>query len=109
MNWQDYITVNLNVCHGQACINGTRIPASVVLDNLAAGLTTEEIVASYPALTHDSIQAAIAYMKEIELRAQGINEAQAAELRARLATFEEDWESPAMEMYDDYDAAKLRL
>lgn len=64
MNWQDYITVDPNICHGQACINGTRIPVSVVLDNLAAGLTFEELVASYPSLAHDSIQAAIAYMKE---------------------------------------------
>ncbi len=117
MNWQDYITVNPNICHGQACINGTRIPASVVLDNLAAGLTFEEIVASYPSLAHDSIRAVIAYLKEnqlfdpehVDLRAQGISEAQAAELRARLATFAEDWESPAMEMYDDYDAAKPHL
>jgi uncharacterized protein (DUF433 family) len=117
MNWQDYITVNPNICHGQARIHGTRIPASVVLDNLAAGPTFEEIVASYPSLTHESIQAAIAYVKEnrlfepeyVDLRAQGINEAQAAELRARPATFAEDWGSPTMEMYDDYDTAKPRL
>jgi uncharacterized protein (DUF433 family) len=90
MDWQDYITVNPNICHGQACINGTRIPVSVVLDNLAAGLTTEELVVSYPSLTYDSIQAAIAYVEEnrlfhpeyVDLRAQGISEAQAAELRA---------------------------
>lgn len=34
-NWQDYITVDPSVCHGKACITGTRIMASVVLDNLA--------------------------------------------------------------------------
>lgn len=45
----------------------------------------------------------------IDLRARGIDEAQAAELRARLATFTEDWESPEMSIYDDYDAAKARL
>ena len=37
MNWKDYITVDPNVCHGEACLRGTRIMASVVLDNLAAG------------------------------------------------------------------------
>jgi hypothetical protein len=45
----------------------------------------------------------------IDLRARGINEAHAAELRARLATFAEDWDSPEMAIYDDYDAAKARL
>jgi len=43
------------------------------------------------------------------LRALGIDEAQAADLRARLATFVEDWESPEMNIYDDYDAAKASL
>ena len=45
----------------------------------------------------------------IELAAAGIDEMHAAELRARLATFAEDWESQEMEIYDDYDAAKQRL
>jgi hypothetical protein len=44
-----------------------------------------------------------------DLRARGINEAHAAELRARLATFAEDWDSPEMAVYDEYDAAKSRL
>ena len=44
-----------------------------------------------------------------DLRARGIDEAHAAELRARLATFAEDWDSPEMAVYDDYDAAKSRL
>jgi uncharacterized protein (DUF433 family) len=44
MNWQDYIVVDPAVCHGKACIKGTRIMASVVLDNLAAGLTANEIL-----------------------------------------------------------------
>ncbi len=39
MDWQNYITVDPNICHGQAYLKGTRILASVVLDNLAAGLT----------------------------------------------------------------------
>jgi hypothetical protein len=47
--------------------------------------------------------------KFIDLRARGIDEAQAAELRARLATFAEDWDSPEMDIYDDYDAAKAKL
>lgn len=45
----------------------------------------------------------------IDLQALGIDEAQAADLRARLATFAEDWESPEMSIYDNYDAAKAKL
>jgi len=62
MNWQDYITVNPNICHGQACIKGTRVMVSVVMDNLAAGLTPDELIQSYPGLTRDAIQAAITYV-----------------------------------------------
>jgi len=47
--------------------------------------------------------------KSIDLRARGIDEAHAADLRARLATFAEDWASPEMDIYDDYDAAKAHL
>jgi hypothetical protein len=45
----------------------------------------------------------------IDLRARGIGEAQAADLRARLATSAEDWDSPEMSSYDNYDAAKINL
>jgi len=65
MHWKDYVVVDPLVCHGRACIKGTRIMVSVVLDNLAAGLTYEEILASYPALTPESIQAVIAYAAEL--------------------------------------------
>lgn len=65
MNWSDCISVNVNVCHGKACIKGTRIMVSVILDNLAAGLTSEEIMHSYPSITSESIQACIAYAAEL--------------------------------------------
>ncbi len=65
MNWQEYITFDPLICHGKACIKGTRIMVSVVLDNLAAGVTIDEMLASYPALTREAIQAAIAYAAEL--------------------------------------------
>jgi uncharacterized protein (DUF433 family) len=65
MDWRDYISVDPNICHGKACIKGTRIMVSVVLDNLAAGLTPEEILRSYPSLTYEAIQAAIAYAAKL--------------------------------------------
>lgn len=65
MSWREHISVNPEVAHGQACLEGTRIFVSVVLDNLAAGLSVEEILSSYPSLTRDAIQAAIAYGAEL--------------------------------------------
>lgn len=65
MNWREYITVDPNVCHGQACIKGTRVMVSVVLDNLATGVSQEEILRSYPSLSLESIQAAVAYAAEL--------------------------------------------
>lgn len=65
MNWRAHITVDPNVCHGQACVAGTRIPVSVVLDNLASGLAEQEIIASYPRLTPESIQACLAYAADL--------------------------------------------
>jgi uncharacterized protein (DUF433 family) len=65
MNWQNYIMVDPTICHGKACIKGTRIMVSVVLDNLAAGLSIDEIIKSYPSLTKESIQATIAYAAEL--------------------------------------------
>ncbi len=65
MTWQDYITVDPLVCHGKACIKGTRIMVSIVLDNLVAGLSYEEIIESYPSLNRESVQAAIAYAAKL--------------------------------------------
>jgi uncharacterized protein (DUF433 family) len=65
MNWRNYITVDPNICHGQACIAGTRIMVSVVLDNLAENLEAHEILTSYPSLKKEDIQAAINYAAEL--------------------------------------------
>ncbi len=65
MNWRERIVTNPQVCHGRACIRGTRIMVSVVLDNLAAGLGLEEILKSYPSLTRQDIDAAIGYAAEL--------------------------------------------
>lgn len=65
MNWRDYITVDPAVCHGKACLTGTRIPVAVVLENLAAGLTLERVRASYPSLTAEAIRATLAYAAEL--------------------------------------------
>ena len=61
MNLSTYIAADPDVCHGQARIAGTRIPVSVVLDCIAAGMTTDEITAQYPTLTSEHIRAAASY------------------------------------------------
>jgi len=58
---QARVTSDPAVCHGKPCIRGTRIMVSVVLDNLADGLSPEEIVEEYPPLVPDDILAAISY------------------------------------------------
>ena len=55
------ITVNSNVCHGKACIKGTRIPVHIVLDLLASGETEENILKAYPQITKDDVYACLQY------------------------------------------------
>ena len=60
-DWTNHISLDPAICHGKPCIAGTRIMVSVVLDNLAEGLTPEEIVREYPPITIDGVRAAIQY------------------------------------------------
>ena len=55
------VVSNPKICRGRACIKGTRIPVSVILDNLAARISEEEILRNYPTLTPQDIQAALEY------------------------------------------------
>ena len=65
MDWQPLVTFDPAICHGPACVRGTRIPVSVVLDNLAVGRSPEHILASYPTLTPKAIQACIGYAADL--------------------------------------------
>lgn len=64
IDWRTYISVDPSICHGKACIQGTRVMVSVILDNLAAGVSPDEILRSYPSLSREAIQAAIAHVRE---------------------------------------------
>jgi len=61
MNLLELISVDPNICHGQACIKGTRIMVSVILDCLAAGMSEQEILEEYPTITVEGIRSAVAY------------------------------------------------
>ncbi len=64
MNWRDRINVDPKICHGKACITGTRIMVSVVLDNLGAGEPEEAILKGYN-LEKEDLQAALFYAAEL--------------------------------------------
>ena len=64
-NWRDRISINPRVCHGKACIRGTRVMVSVILDNIAAGVDRSTILASYPSLHSEDIDAALGYAAEL--------------------------------------------
>jgi len=65
MNWHEYVTVDPSICHGKACIRGTRVLVSAILDNVAAGESRESILESYPTITAEAIDAAIAYAADL--------------------------------------------
>lgn len=65
MDWRPYITTDPQIMHGAVCFRGTRIPVSVVLDNLAAGETPERILDQYPSLKPEHIPAAISYAADL--------------------------------------------
>ena len=65
MDWRDRISVDPNICHGKACIKGTRIMVSVILDNLAADVPHDRILRSYPSLQPEDIRAALMYASEM--------------------------------------------
>lgn len=65
MTWEERIVWDPEICHGKACVKGTRIMVSVVLDNLAEGMSVDEMLSEYPSLTREDIQAAIHYAADL--------------------------------------------
>ena len=65
MRWQEYISSDPTICHGKACITGTRVMATVILDSLAEGLRVEEIVEDYPSVSREAVQATLLYAAEL--------------------------------------------
>ncbi len=65
MRWQDHIVATSDTLHGWPRFRDTRIPVSIVLDNLAAGVTPEELFADFPTLPKEAISAALAYAADL--------------------------------------------
>jgi uncharacterized protein (DUF433 family) len=76
------ISIDPKISFGKPCIRGTRIWVSLIVDNLAAGVSEEEILSAYPSLTKADIRAALAYAAElthdryIPLASEDLNEIQ---------------------------------
>jgi len=64
-NLLDHISIDPNICFGKACVKGTRIWVSLVLDFLANGESEADILAAYPHLTSEDVRACIAYGAEV--------------------------------------------
>jgi hypothetical protein len=67
-------------------------------------------LAEVPLSVGDETRVIVTFLesKDVDLRARGISEQQAADLRVRLATFTEDWDSPEMSVYDNYTSANTQ-
>jgi uncharacterized protein (DUF433 family) len=65
IDWRQYVTSDPAICHGQLCAAGTRVFVTNILDSLAEGATRDEILASYPSLRPEHVDAAIAYAADL--------------------------------------------
>ena len=59
------ISIDPKICHGQACIKGTRIPVHQILHMLANGDTAEELLEEYPSIEREDILACLEYAASI--------------------------------------------
>jgi uncharacterized protein (DUF433 family) len=59
------ISIDPNICFGKPCIRGTRIWVSLIVDNLAEGVSEAELLDAYPQLHSEDIRAALAYAAEM--------------------------------------------
>lgn len=66
MNYRDIITIEPGKRSGKPCIRGLRITVSDVLEYLAGGMSTEEIVSDFPDLTAEDIRACLAFAADRE-------------------------------------------
>lgn len=54
------ISIDPAVCHGQACVKGTRIPVRQVVRMLANGDSVDELLADFPGLSREAVEACLA-------------------------------------------------
>jgi uncharacterized protein (DUF433 family) len=62
MNWENYIHSNPDILLGKPVIKGTRLSVEFIIQRLANGWTTEQILENYPQLSKEALQAVFAYI-----------------------------------------------
>jgi len=65
IDWHKYISIDPEIHHGEPCIKGTRVSASMIVESVARGMSVDEIISEYPQLSAESIQAALTYGSDI--------------------------------------------
>jgi uncharacterized protein (DUF433 family) len=68
MNYESLITIEPGKRSGQACIRGMRITVQDVLEDLAGGMSAEDVLADFPELTAEDLRACLAYAADRERR-----------------------------------------
>jgi uncharacterized protein (DUF433 family) len=64
IRWQTYITIDPEIHHGGPCVNGTRVPVTVIVGSIADGMTMDQVLQEYPQLKQEDVRAALAYAAE---------------------------------------------
>ena len=64
MHWKDRIEVNPAVLVGKPIIKGTRISVELILDRVADGWMTEDVLAAYPHINREDVLAALSIASE---------------------------------------------
>jgi uncharacterized protein (DUF433 family) len=62
---RDRLVADPDICGGQVCVRGTRIPVAIILGALAGGDSAEDVLRGYPDLTREDIAAALAYAAKL--------------------------------------------
>ncbi|MGH8071524.1 MAG: DUF433 domain-containing protein [Candidatus Entotheonellia bacterium] len=66
MNYQDRMSIDPGKRRGKPCIRGMRITVYDVLESLASGMSTQEIIGDFPDLTQEDIRACLAFAADGE-------------------------------------------
>lgn len=64
-DWRERIVIDPDIHHGSPCIKGTRVPVSILVGSIADGDSVDDLLAAYPQLTAEDIQAALKFAAEV--------------------------------------------
>lgn len=66
------MNIDPEILGGEPCFNGTRVPLETVIDNIAAGISVEQILQNYPSLTHEHISAVLHWELDLAYATAGV-------------------------------------